>query len=39
MTWSWEPGLIHVALPLALGFFLDVSQFVALSYMPELDWF
>ena len=34
-----EPGLIHVALPLALGFFLDVSQFVAFSYVPELDLF
>ena len=31
-----EPGLIHAALPLALGVFLDVTQLAAQSYVPKL---
>ena len=31
-----EPGLIHAALPLSLGVFLDVTQLAAQSYVPKL---
>lgn len=33
-----EPGLIHVSLPFALGFFLDVAQTLAKTYIPIFTW-
>jgi len=33
-----EPGLGHVALPFALGFFLDVAQLAAKTHVPALSW-
>jgi hypothetical protein len=33
-----EPGVIHVALPFGLGFFLDVAQVIAKTYVPIFTW-
>jgi pSer/pThr/pTyr-binding forkhead associated (FHA) protein len=32
------PGLSHVATPLGMGFFLDVAQLMATTYVPGLSW-
>jgi len=33
-----DPGLVHVAVPFGLGFFLDITQLLAKTYVPGLGW-
>jgi hypothetical protein len=32
------PGLSHVAVPLSLGFFLDIGQLATLHFLPAISW-
>lgn len=33
-----RPGLAHVAMPLAFGFFLNVAQLLAATHVPAFSW-